>query len=305
MSASFEYYKIFYYVAKYHSFNKAAMVLSNSQPNISRSISNLEAELGCKLFNRSSRGVTLTDAGEALFPHAEAAFKHIETGEELLHSATELKYGILTIGFSIGLTQKVVQTFILPTLRAFHDTYPDVKLKIIHSSTPDLLSKISDNLMDAAFITSSYKDNRDGESFQKTIIHSYQDIVIAGTHYSELADRKIPLSEIMNYPLISLNSETETFKYYHDFCAEYGFEFKPSIETTSVGQTLIYTKENLGISCIHPKDAEQAIKNKQIFQINLKEKLPKRYIAMILGLREKRAAGVFEKMLHDNLTNQV
>ena len=46
---TFDYYRIFYFVAKYKSFTKAAEVLQNSQPNISRCMGNLEQELECKL----------------------------------------------------------------------------------------------------------------------------------------------------------------------------------------------------------------------------------------------------------------
>ena len=60
MSVSYEYYKVFYYVARYQSISKAAKVLCNSQPNITRTIRKLEAELGCELFHRTPRGVTLT-----------------------------------------------------------------------------------------------------------------------------------------------------------------------------------------------------------------------------------------------------
>ena len=44
-----DYYRIFYYVAKYKSFSKAAQILHNNQPNISRTMNNIESEFGCKL----------------------------------------------------------------------------------------------------------------------------------------------------------------------------------------------------------------------------------------------------------------
>ena len=55
-----DYYRIFYYVAQYKSFSKAADVMGNNQPNITRCMNILENELGCKLFIRSNRGVQLT-----------------------------------------------------------------------------------------------------------------------------------------------------------------------------------------------------------------------------------------------------
>ena len=72
--ANYDYYRIFYYVAQYQSFTKAAEMLRNNQPNITRYINNLESELGCKLFIRSNRGVKLTPEGENLFEHVAIAF---------------------------------------------------------------------------------------------------------------------------------------------------------------------------------------------------------------------------------------
>ena len=70
MDVNFEYYKIFYYVAKYHNFTKAAQALNNSQPNITRAMNCLEQQLNTTLFIRTNRGVQLTPEGERLYiPH--------------------------------------------------------------------------------------------------------------------------------------------------------------------------------------------------------------------------------------------
>ena len=53
--STYDYYRIFYHVAQQHSFTKAAEVLHNNQPNITRCMNNLETELGCHLFVRSNR----------------------------------------------------------------------------------------------------------------------------------------------------------------------------------------------------------------------------------------------------------
>ena len=60
MNSNFEYYKIFYYVAKYENLTKAASVLKTSQPAVTRTIHNLENDLGCRLFIRSKKGMQMT-----------------------------------------------------------------------------------------------------------------------------------------------------------------------------------------------------------------------------------------------------
>lgn len=56
MNINYEYYRIFYYVAKCKNITQAAKALKSNQPNISRAIRLLESEMGCRLLVRSNRG---------------------------------------------------------------------------------------------------------------------------------------------------------------------------------------------------------------------------------------------------------
>ena len=84
---NYDYYRIFYYVAKYGNISQAAKMLMNNQPNLTRSIKNLEGELGCTLFVRSNRGMKLTPEGEKLYSHIRIALEHTEAGEEEISSS--------------------------------------------------------------------------------------------------------------------------------------------------------------------------------------------------------------------------
>ena len=70
-------------VAKYGSLNKAAEVLLIAQPNISRSIKELEADLGISIFNRSAKGMVLTPEGEEFISYAKSILKQIDEVENL------------------------------------------------------------------------------------------------------------------------------------------------------------------------------------------------------------------------------
>ena len=81
MQISWEWYRVFYYAARYGNFSRAAEVMLSDQPNVTRTVRNLEAALGCQLFVRSNRGCTLTPEGAKLFSAVEAAHERIEDGE--------------------------------------------------------------------------------------------------------------------------------------------------------------------------------------------------------------------------------
>lgn len=100
MNISYDSYRVFYYAAKYKSFSQAAAALYNNQPNVTRIIKRLEAELHCVLFFRSSQGVRLTPEGEKLYAHIAVAFESIEAGEEELLSDQSLAGGSIHIAAS-------------------------------------------------------------------------------------------------------------------------------------------------------------------------------------------------------------
>ena len=88
MDISFEYYRIFYYVAKYENITKAAMVLKSSQPNVTRIIHILEDQLDCRLFLREPRGLKLTEEGRRLYAHVAIACQHLLDAEAELRRET-------------------------------------------------------------------------------------------------------------------------------------------------------------------------------------------------------------------------
>lgn len=87
MNVNLEYYRIFYYVAKYQNFTRAARALENSQPNVTRAMNLLEQEIHCTLFIRTNRGVRLTPEGEKLYIRVSAAMEQLQNAEEELRDA--------------------------------------------------------------------------------------------------------------------------------------------------------------------------------------------------------------------------
>ena len=116
MVISYDAYRTFYTVAKLGSFTRAANALMSSQPNLTRTIRNLESVLGCTLFVRSNRGVSLTPEGEKLFARVSVACEQIQAGEEELMNDRGLKSGVI----SLGASETALHSLLLPVLGAFH-----------------------------------------------------------------------------------------------------------------------------------------------------------------------------------------
>ena len=141
---TYDYYRIFYFVAQYHSFTKAAEILKNNQPNITRCMNNLESELGCKLFIRSHQGVTLTAEGEKVYERVAVAYEQLRTVEEELALERSLESGLITIGAS----ETALRLMLLSRLEHFHTRYPHVRLRISNHSTPQAIQALENGLVE-------------------------------------------------------------------------------------------------------------------------------------------------------------
>ena len=112
---TYDYYRIFYYVAQYKSFTRAAEALHNNQPNITRCMNNLESELNCTLFLRSNKGITLTPEGKRLYEHVAIAYEQLSLGEDVIRQNRDLENGLV----SIGASENALRLLLLPVLERF------------------------------------------------------------------------------------------------------------------------------------------------------------------------------------------
>ena len=139
MNINFELYRIFYVVANHSNITKASEELNISQPAISKSIKNLEDQLGGNLFIRTKRGVTLTEEGKEFYNYIKQAMEYINNAEKKFTNLINLETGCIKIGINTTLTKE----FLLPFLEEFHSLYPKIDIQIITGLTTELISKFS------------------------------------------------------------------------------------------------------------------------------------------------------------------
>jgi DNA-binding transcriptional LysR family regulator len=114
-------------VARDRSFTKAAQKLSVSQSALSHTIRGLEARLGVRLLTRTTRSVSLTEAGELLF---QSVRPHVEEVEAALAAVTELREKPAGT-IRITATENAAETLLMPKLAPLLRGYPDIKVEII------------------------------------------------------------------------------------------------------------------------------------------------------------------------------
>jgi DNA-binding transcriptional LysR family regulator len=138
--------RYFSMLAEVLHFGRAAQRLHLSQPALSRQIGALEAELGVALFERGSRSVALTAAGQRFAADSRALLAGLEQAARNARAAAAGEQGALSVGFTMCAAYSVV-----PGLaRAYGNAYPAVAFEIRELFPADLYAHLVDGRIDAA-----------------------------------------------------------------------------------------------------------------------------------------------------------
>ena len=275
MYISYDYYRIFYCVAKYGSFTQAATVLLSNQPNLTRAIKNLEAELGCTLFVRSNKGVKLTPDGEKLYEHVSVAFEHIQLGEEEISLSRSMQKGIVTIGAS----EIALHCFILPILNQYRQRYPGIRIKISNVSAPQAVSLLKDGLIDLAVVTAPIEV---GADLSQKKLKSFREVAVCGETFRQLGESGgLTLRQLSEYPIVSLGTKTSTYEFYFRLFLQSGLTFAPDIEAATADQILPLVQHNLGIGFVPEDFLRNQPQASGIYELPLAEPIPERAICLV------------------------
>jgi DNA-binding transcriptional LysR family regulator len=140
--------KVFYLVARLESFSRAAEELYTSQPNVSKHVQQLEAELGAALFHRLGGSIELTEAGRAVYRYAQQVF---DLTAELQRTLTELEglgRGYLRLGAS-----STPGLYWLPEVIAtFGRHYPGLEMSFSIGNSQQVVDEVLAGKPDLGFV---------------------------------------------------------------------------------------------------------------------------------------------------------
>ena len=274
MNVSLESYRVFYYVAQCRSFTKAARMLYSNQPNVTRTIKNLEQALGCTLFLRTNRGVALTPEGERFYAHIASAMEQIRLGEEalLLHSTLQ------TGSVRIGVSEIALHRLLLPVLARFREQYPGIQLRILNSNSQQAAAALKERQVDFALLTLPVDQS---EEFLRQELTVFREVPVCAADASFPAERPVSMEELASLPLISLCRGSATRRFYADWFALHGLIFEPNIEAATADQILPMVRSGLGVGFIPWETAQEAASGGSIRLLSLTKQPPERTIALL------------------------
>ncbi|MED4534687.1 LysR family transcriptional regulator [Metabacillus fastidiosus] len=272
MISKLDLYRVFCTVGKSESFSKAAKDLYMSQPAVSQAIMQLEKDLDTRLFNRTPKGVSLTNEGSLLFEYVNSAINLIDVGEGKL-----LEFKNLTMGeLRIGVGDTISKYFLLPYLETFHNRYPNIKFKIVNGTTFEICSILKSGEVDIAICNLPIAD----PAFELKSCINVQDIFVCGEKYKPILSKRLSFQELVKLPLIFLEPNSNSRKYVEDYILSKGIKIAPEFELGSHDLLLEFAKINLGIACVTKEFSQEYLNRGILYELQLIEDIPMRNIGV-------------------------
>lgn len=182
--------RVFVRVARAGSFSRAARELGLSQPSASRIVATLEKEIGAALFTRSTRALTVTEAGVEYLARVEAALAALEEADHVARGTGELR-GVLRVGASSSFTEHVV----LPRLGEFLQRNPRLRIVLLVN---DQRQPLITEGVDVAFRFGSLDDS----SATARRLGSIERVLVASPAYLQHAGRPKAPADLKSHAII-------------------------------------------------------------------------------------------------------
>lgn len=247
-------------IAKEQSFSKAAQKLFIAQPSLSLMVKSLEAELGTPLFDRSSKPIRLTEAGEEYVRAAEQIQQIEHAYSEYIAALNNLDAGSLRIG-----SNQLLSSVVLPRhISSFMQEHPKIHISLMDANSTTLENEISNGALDIVIDNSILPEELYARSYL-TSEHlllavpkqfpennackfrlSYEDI-LNGKH---LTADPVSLDNFTETPFILMNRNNDTRKQSNTIFQECGFSPKVLFEMDRLTTLYSYVEQGLAASLV-------------------------------------------------------
>lgn len=237
-------------VARLNNVTRAAERVNIAQPALSQQIRNLEQELGVKLFKRTGRGVTLTEAGEQFYIGAEKTLAEAQKARDSVKEGIDDPHGNIVV----GAPESLVQTRLAKLLAKFGEKYPQIKVFIRENTTEPLLEALKKGELDLALantLDAKYSPHLIDLDLPKGICSKllYKDelvLIVSKGHPFE-QKKSISIHDLKETPFVSFKEGSKTRALLFAACHRAGFEPIIAYECAS---PRIFVAEKLGVAVL-------------------------------------------------------
>lgn len=245
------------------SMTLAAQQLHTSQPNVSRIISKLEAEIGFALFDRHAGRVTPTKSAEAFFREVERAFMGLDNVAESARGIREFGAGTLRIAASAAISLSVLPA----AIKRFSARYPQVRIVADTGYSADIAKWVATQHCDIGF--SSWVGDKPG--IVSTLIHTENAICVMPADHPLASKKHVTPKDLNGERFISLPHNSAARRSIDEAFKNDGRIM--ALETPYAATICALVSEGLGISLLNPI-VSRAIHYPNLREVPFKPSIP-------------------------------
>ncbi|HEY5800382.1 MAG TPA: LysR family transcriptional regulator, partial [Burkholderiaceae bacterium] len=249
MSIDLKQLKYFLAVAEEKSFSRAAERLHISQPPLSQQIMKLEAELGVRLFARTTRHLELTTGGKAFVMEAEAVLGRVAMAVDTVRQIDRGEMGRLRV----GVVSTAMWSPIPSLLEAFHTSYPKVTWTLHESGPSAQYEALMGKQIDVGFWRApAFEQAQLAQDGLQQDLYFRENVCVAINEHHPLAQRdEVALADLTGEPMLSLTLEKSSFaRYLVQCCVEAGFQPNVTQEASEPQTLLAMVGARLGVALL-------------------------------------------------------
>ena len=270
MEIHYKQLQTFVQVAETGSFRLASSHIHRSFSVVSAQIKQLEAQLGVKLFERTTRSVRLTVAGELLKKAAQNGFREIEAGLQEIQEIMDIRKGRIAVASS----PIMAGTLLPPRLATFEADYPSIRILVRELTPAEIYQSILRGESDFGI---GPAHDAEGQEFKFEPLLNEEVMALVPKKFKPVPSQTIGLKELSRMPVLQLSNATALRSVLNHAVKKAGITLEPKYECSQAQTLIAMANAELGAAIlprsIIPPQTEAHVQALRIVSPTLKRKI--------------------------------
>jgi len=238
-------------LAEEQHFTRAAAREHIAQPALSQQIRRLEQEVGLALVERTTRKVTITEAGRTLVARARRILAEVEAATAEMQAFT----GVRTGHVMVGTMHTMGPVDVSLALAVFHQRHPSVELTVREQSSEELAEMLRDDVLDLAFLSVTERMESHGLRLRQLV--SEELVVVLPSDHPLAAHEELKMSELAEEQFISYREGARLRELLVYAGRQAGFEPQIKLESNESERIKRLVGRHMGVAILPRSDAER------------------------------------------------
>lgn len=259
-------------VAEEKSFSRAAKTLKRTQPAVSQAIQRLESELGEKLFDRSSKDGTLTDAGQVLLHYATRILNLRRTAAGAIRELKELHHGKVTIS-----ANEHTVFFLLPLIQRFNKLHPGVKIDVKRGVASRIPKEVMARDVELGVVSFKPRDR----SVKSVAVSTDELVLIVAKNHRLANEESVSIQDLSAERFVAHNAPSPYRQQVIERFDRHQTELNIAIEMPSLEAIKRLVEMGVGVALVPKLTAQGEIDSGQLAGVSVNEMKLKRSLHIV------------------------